>query len=47
MKSLAEIEEALAERRAWMDENEDSGAAEVGVELGWMQALAWVLGVEA
>jgi hypothetical protein len=43
MKSLKEIQDAHSEHEAWMDENEDSGSAEVGVELGWLQALAWVL----
>jgi len=46
MRTAAEIEQALAERREWMDENEDSGAAEVPVEWGWLSALAWVLEVE-
>jgi len=46
MKTQAEIEALLAEKRAWMDENEDSGASEVGTEWGWQQALAWVLGVQ-
>ena len=46
MKSQAEVEQALRERREWMDNNEDSGAAEVPVEWGWIEALAWTLGVE-
>jgi hypothetical protein len=43
MKTLAEIQTKLAESREWVDENENSGASEVGVELGWLQALEWVL----
>jgi hypothetical protein len=43
MRTESEIREVLAERVAWLEENEDSGAAEVGQELGWEQALKWVL----
>jgi len=43
MKSLEEIQAKLAETRGWVDENEDTGASEFGVELGWFQALEWVL----
>ena len=44
MRTETEVREELARRAAWLDENEDSGAAEVGVETGWEQALEWVLG---
>lgn len=43
MRSEEEVRAKLARRREWLDENEDSGAAEVGVETGWEQALEWVL----
>ena len=44
MRSEQEIRDLLAEKRVWMGEWEDSGASEVGVEWGWTEALAWVLG---
>lgn len=44
MRDPKEIQQTLDETTAWLDENENSGAAEVGVELGWQQALEWVLG---
>lgn len=44
MRSEQEIREHLTAKRAWMAEYEDSGVAEVGVEWGWTEALAWVLG---
>jgi len=43
VRTKAEIEQTLREKQEWMDEWEDSGASEVGVELGWLQALEWVL----
>jgi hypothetical protein len=44
VKSRAELESRLSVTRDWLDENENSGASEVGIELGWEQALEWVLG---
>ncbi len=43
MKSLVEVKTELATHTEWMDENEGGGSSEEGVELGWMQALEWVL----
>lgn len=47
MKTAEEIQVKLAEAREWLDENEGMGRAEEGVETGWEQALAWVLGMAA
>jgi hypothetical protein len=46
MKTQAEIEAELARHCAWMDENEGRGSSEEGVEWGWVEALAWTLGVK-
>ena len=43
MRNEEEVRAELAKRREWLDENEDLGAAEVGVETGWVLALEWEL----
>lgn len=44
MRSQAEVRNRLARHDAWINENGDSGAAEVGAEVGAADALSWVLG---
>jgi hypothetical protein len=43
MRSEEEIRLKLADRVKWLDKWELSGGPEVGIEVGWEQALEWVL----
>lgn len=44
MKTEEEIRTELTRHTDWLDEWEGKGAAEEGPEVGWVEALAWVLG---